>query len=162
MMRLPENNPLTSFLLAGCCLLVLIITIEWLTPYQVSSATNASAESVDVQMPDNDDSTYVHPHIDDFSAILTRPIFFPDRELPIVAVADTVAPRLPLRLKLEGIASSAGSRVAVLRDQGSNQLLQLSVGMSHNDWQLENMTSTAASFRRGDDATELTLETQDR
>jgi hypothetical protein len=161
-MRLPVNNPLTNFLLAGCCLLILIIGTEWLTPYQVNSTTNVSTESTDVQMPDNDDSTYVHPHIDDFSAILARPIFFPNRELPIIAVADTVAPRLPLRLKLEGIASTTGSRVAVLRDQGNNQLLQLSVGMSHNDWLLENMSSTAASFRRGDDITELTLETQNR
>lgn len=158
MMRYLTNNPFRNFLLASCCVLMLVVATEWLIPYRSNGAAFANTRSVDVQVSTNNDSAYVHPHIDDFSEILARPIFFQARELPPEAEAAAVAPRAPLRLKLEGIASAADSRVAVLRDQGNNQLVQLSAGMSHNDWLLERMTSTTASFRRGDDVAELTLE----
>ena len=82
--------------------------------------------------------------------------------MPPEAVARAPAPRTPLRLRLEGIAVTAENQVAVLRDQGNNQLVQLSVGMTHSNWLLEELTSTSATFRRDDDVAELTLNIENR
>ena len=66
-------------------------------------------------------------------------------------------PPTPLRLTLEGVAMSAGSRIAVLRSQGNNQLLTLGEGMTHEGWTLESIEADRASFRRGGQVTELPL-----
>ena len=161
MMRLLTNNPLTNALLCCCCLLLLILTLEWLLPYRAAATANADSAPGDVELADNGESPYVHPHIDQFSEILKRPIFFQSRELPAEAVAESAAPRAPLRLELEGIAIVSNARIAVLRDQANKRILQLSIGMSHNDWLVEDITAEGAAFRRGDDVTQLTLKTDD-
>jgi len=162
MMRFPTKNPLTNYLLTSCCLLTLLVVIAWLIPYRISADASTDAASIDAQLPGNGNSAYVHPHIDDFSVILAKPIFFENRELPPEAVAEAATPRAPLRLKLEGIAIIADAQIAVLRDETSNQLLQLSVGMSHNDWVVDKIESAGATFRRGDDVAQLTLEIGNR
>jgi len=162
MMRFLSKYPLTNFLLASCCVLALLVAIEWLIPYSISAETNTDATSIDAQLPGNGNSTYVHPHIDDFSVILAKPIFFESRELPPEVVSEAAGPRAPLRLKLEGIAIIADAQIAVLRDEINNQLLQLSVGMSHNDWVVDKIESTGTTFRRGDEVAQLTLEIGNR
>lgn len=68
-------------------------------------------------------------------------------------------PPTPLRLKLEGIALSGGSRVAVLRNLNGNGLLQLAEGDSHEGWTLDALTSTSAQFsRNGEQTRELPLD----
>jgi hypothetical protein len=162
MMRLPANNPLINVLLVSCCLLVLLFAMEWLFPYRIGAATNVDAEADATRLPGDGESAYAHPHIDDFPAILARPIFFENRELPPESVAQATAPHTPLRLRLEGIAIVADARIAVLRDEATNQLLQLSVGMSHNDWVIDDIIAAGATFRRGDDVAQLTLEIGNR
>jgi len=162
-MKYASDNPVTNLLLAGCLVLTTIVAAEWLIPYKVAATDeDESAATIDNEIPNGVQSRYVHPHIINYPEILARPIFFSKREFPPETVAKVPAPRAPLRLKLEGIAIAADTRVAVLRDQGSNQLLQFSVGMSHNNWLLEELTSKSAKFRRDDDVTELTLEPDSR
>jgi len=162
-MKYTSDNPITNVLLAGCLVLTMILAAEWLLPYKIEATEgDKSGGAVTADIPSGAQSRYVHPHLSNYPEILARPIFFSKRELPPEAVTKAPAPRAPLRLKLEGIAITADTRVAVLRDQGSNQLVQLSVGMSHNDWLLEDVSSATATFRHGDDVTSLSLKPENR
>ena len=161
-MQRSTDNPLTNILLLGCGLLLMFIVAEWLLPYQINAASVWNAEPVEIELPAVENSVYVPPHIDDFPEILARPLFFQDRKLPAELITVVAAPRMPLHLELEGIAIAADTRLAVLRDQGNNQRLQLSVGMSYNNWLLEDVTSATATFRRGDDVISLLLEPEGR
>jgi len=51
------------------------------------------------------------------------------------------------------------SRIALLRSQGDNVLVQMAEGMTHNGWTLESVLADRAIFKRGDDSTEIELET---
>jgi hypothetical protein len=158
-MKYVSNNPITDLLLATASLLALIVTVELLMPYKIELPDDAIGIASQVGVPDGTQSRYVHPHISNFSEILARPIFFSKREMPAQIVVEQAAPRTPLQLKLEGVAIATDTRVAVLRDLASNKLVQLSVGMSHNTWQLKELTSSGATFRRGaDDVAQLTLD----
>lgn len=158
-MKYASDNPITNLLMAIGLVLTLIVAAEWLLPYQADARDDdESAAAIDDELPVSAQSRYVHPHIENFPEILARPIFFSKRQMPPQPAAAAPATRTPLRLKLEGIAIAADTRVAVLRDQGSNQLVQLSVGMSHDDWLLDGLTPSTATFRRGDDVSELTLD----
>jgi len=158
-MRFVSSHPLTGLLLATASILALIVTAELLMPYEIELPDEAIGITTQVGVPDGTQSRYVHPDISNFPEILSRPIFFSKREIPKQIVVEQAVQQTPLRLKLEGIAIATDSRVAVLRDLGSNKLVQLSVGMSYNDWELEELTSSAAKFRRGaDDVAQLTLE----
>jgi len=162
-MKYLSANPITNLLLTGCLVLTLVIAAEWLMPYKAdATAIDESGTAIDDEMPASAQSRYVHPHISNFTEILSRPILFSKREMPPEAVVRAPAPRTPLRLRLEGIAIAADKRVAVLRGQGNNQLVQLSVGMTHNNWLLEELTSTSATFRRDEDVAELTLDIGNR
>jgi hypothetical protein len=162
-MKYVSNNPITNLLLASASLLALIITIELLLPFEITLVDEATGAVSENEPPHETQSRYVHPHISSFPEILSRPIFFSNREMPAQVVEKSAAPRTPLRLKLEGIAIATNTRVAVLRDLGNNQLVQLSVGMSHNNWQLTELTSSGATFRRGaDDVAQLTLDLENQ
>ena len=162
-MKYASANPMTNLLLTGCFVLASIVAAEWLIPYKAdATAVDESGTAIDNEIPNGAQSRYVHPHISNFPEILARPVFFSKREMPPEAVARAPAPRTPLRLRLEGIAVTAENQVAVLRDQGNNQLVQLSVGMTHSNWLLEELTSTSATFRRDDDVAELTLNIENR
>ena len=162
-MKYTSDNPITNILLASCLLLTLVVATQWLLPYKIDTTTGTSSDvQVVDEIPGSAQSQYVHPHISNFPDILERPIFFSKREMPAAMVAKAPAARAPLRLKLEGIAINASNRVAVLRDQDNNQLVQLSVGMTHNNWLLEDLTSAHAVFRRDDDIAELTLDIENR
>ncbi len=162
-MKFASDKPMTNLLLVACLALTAMLAAEWLMPFKLVAvdAGQSGAALVD-ESPTGAQSRYVHPHIGDFPEVLARPIFFSNRELPRKAVVSAPAPGAPLRLKLEGIAIAADIRVAVLRDQGSNQLVQMSVGMTHNNWLLEDLTSAHAVFRRDDDIAELTLDIENR
>jgi len=152
------GNSQTRLLLSLCGLLIFIIAVEWFLPVRADAIDELRADSANVELPTLTSSTYVHPHIDKFAAILERPVFFKDRKLPPKPAAEPVAPRAPIRLKLEGVAIVAEARIAVLRDLADNQLVQLAEGMSHNGWTLETVAADGAIFRRGEQVSELSLE----
>jgi len=158
-MKYLSENPVTSLLLAASLALGLVITVE-LAGSGVAEVEAADADPVTspVSLDASPQPRYVHPDFSEFAEILARPIFFASRDLPAPPLPAAAAPRTPLRLKLEGVAIAASNRVAVLRDLGSNTMLQLSVGMSHDGWQLETLDSTTATFRRDGDRTILSLD----
>lgn len=156
--RIGTGNFQTRLLASLCALLTIVIVAEWFLPVRAVAVGPLNANATDVELPALTSSTYVHPHLDEFAAILERPVFFKDRKLPPKPAAEPTAAPTPIRLKLEGIAIVADARIAVLRNLADNQLVQLSEGMSHSGWTLEAVAADRAVFRRGDQVSELSLE----
>jgi len=121
----------------------LVLAAEVATGVRVDSAPDVDAEIADAPAASSALPNYVPQSFDSFS------------EIELVAVA----PPEPLRLKLEGIAIMDKSRIALLRSQGDNVLVQMAEGMTHNGWTLESVLADRAIFKRGDDSTEIELET---
>lgn len=146
--------------LTGCILLlVLVIVAETLlapVPDElIVTADEPVAESENLETPR---TQYVHPDLSRYSDALARPVFFASRKMPEPLPEEKPSPALPLRLKLEGVAISGDNRVAVLRDLGSNGLVQLSLGALHNGWRLDELNKTRVVFSRDGTRTELTLD----
>jgi len=155
------KNPTTSALLGSCVVLLLTVTFQWLSPYQARlSEIAAEAGLASTDIAGTTPPRYVHPQMSNFQEVIARPIFFSNRQMPPKPVAEAATPRAPLRLKLEGIATAADNRVAILRDLGSNQLVQLREGMTHNSWLLDEMTSTTVTFRRDAEVSKISLDTE--
>lgn len=148
----------TQALIAAAVVLGVVIAVQVVLPAAQVDLPSADGGTVDESLPDFGNSRFEPPSMAELSEMLDRPLFFPDRRLPQVA-APAEAPRTPLRLRLEGIAIMADSRVAVLRNTANNQLLQLAEGMTHDGWTLDSIESDSALFVRGPEVTELPLET---
>jgi len=160
MNSLLTTNRLTVALLSTVAALFVIIAGETYLANREPSVDPGTVNDDDMALPTLADNRYVAPQIEDFPEVLGRPLFFRDRKLPPEPEPEVVAaaPLLPLRLKLEGVAISSDSRVAVLRNTGNNQLLQLAEGMSHDGWLLETVSADRAIFTRGAQRTELLLD----
>ena len=156
---LPQSL-VTRALLLAIATLALIIAAELLLAGADESAETAAIDAAEFSLPPPNDNRLISPQIVDFVDVLERPAFFQDRKLPLEPepAPVTSVPLLPLRLTLEGVAISSDSRVAVLRNTGSNQLLQLAEGMSHDGWLLETVSADRALFTRGAEQTELLLD----
>jgi hypothetical protein len=140
---------------------VLVLAAEVATGVRVENAPELGAEIADAPAASSTLPGYVPQSFDSFSEILERPLFFADRQLPAEPKQELIAaaPLEPLRLTLEGIAIMDKSRIALLRSQGDNVLVQMAEGMTHNGWTLESVLTDRAIFKRGDDSTEIELET---
>jgi len=106
---------------------------------------------------------FIPPGIATFSEITERPLFMEGREPPPEPKPEPVAATrpVPLRLLLEGVAITPVAEIAVVRDLGSNKILQLGKGMKHQGWELFSITATSATFKRGDQSQVITLETEE-
>lgn len=150
----------TRLLMVTCALLAAIVVAQLIFPAAVpdNRAPGTSADDLTFGVL----PSYTPQSFDHFSEILERPLFFQDRRLPpepVAAATPTAAPE-PLRLNLEGVAITSDSRVALLRDQRNNALIQVAEGMPHNGWTLEDVESGAVIFRRGEQTSRLELEIQ--
>ena len=150
-------------LLLACFSLAMLVTLAT----EIISGMNTKTDPVvrvEVSEPPDTPASlpnYVPQSFDSFAEVLERPLFYAERQLPNEPTPQAVAaaPPEPLRLKLEGIAIMNESRIALLRGQGTNELVQMVEGMAHNGWTLESVLADKAIFTRGDDSTEIELET---
>jgi hypothetical protein len=95
--------------------------------------------------------------------ITERPLFTEGR-LPPEKPADSQqvkAQATPLRLKLEGVAITPESKVAIITDLQNNELLRLSQGMSHGDWKVTDVSEESVTIQQGPRELRLTLEIDD-
>ena len=151
----------TLVLAATCAGLAVIVAAQLLIPQTPPDYTGPELADTGVArvtaLP-----AYVPPDFDTFAEVLDRPLFFANRQLPPEPVQQAApeAPRKPLRLTLEGVAMNSTSRVALVRDQRNNALVQIAEGMSHDGWTLEGVEPDQAIFRRSDEVTVLVLEVQ--
>jgi len=159
-MRIDFINRPTPILSTAMAVLIVAIALDFLYPARPADAHVASADTTTADVPDFGGSEFMAPRLEDFGDMLDRPLFFSNRKLPEppeVNAAPVAAPT-PLELRLEGVAITGESRVAVLRDLRGNQLVQLAEGTTHDGWTLESVTADSARFRRGQQVTELALD----
>jgi hypothetical protein len=160
-MKIPTPGNRTTMALLVLCALMLPIVLAQVALYDpVFLPTDADKANVSLDLPENREPLFRPRQFADFSEVLERPLMFAARRMPPEPEAAPIraAPKTPLRLGLEGVAISADSRVALLRNTVNNQLLQLAEGMSHDGWTLETIRSSGATFRRGDEAADLLLD----
>lgn len=154
------GNRMTKALLALCVWLLSIVLaqVSLQNPAEISGDIDDIKSSF--EMPKNVQTNLAPAPFGNYSEILERPLLFVERKMPPAAIvsADPAKSRSALQLILEGIAISADSRVALLRNTSDNKLVQLSEGESHGGWMLEELTASRARFRRGDEITEIVLE----
>lgn len=160
MKRITVGNRLTVLLLVICVLLAGILALE--QHLESSAGTSADVEpgtpaAVEIDVAQN---RYVAPEKRRFEEVLERPLFTPDRRPAPepTASAAPVTQANPIRLKLEGIAITSGTRVAIFRDLSNNQLLRLAEGMKHQGWVVEQLSAESATLTRGEQSQELSLE----
>ena len=157
MIRPAAIAPLTKLLLGMNALLALIVALQLAFPSgPATAASGADTDAADL-LPDFGAEDFSPPPLANLTQMLDRPLFYAERRMP-APPADETAPPTPLRLKLEGVALSGGARVAVLRNLSNSQLVQLEEGGTHEGWTLDSLTSTSASFSRGEQFAELPLE----
>ncbi len=162
MKRLIPRDRMTAALLVLCGLLILIVLMEVYLQESANIAIDREVANTSIEIPAYTDARFVPSPQSNYAEILARPLLFESRRMPPEqeVAAEPAKQKSPLRLKLEGVAISSDSRVALLRDLGNKQLMQLTEGMSHDDWTLESVSASAAIFRRGDDVSEILLETK--
>jgi hypothetical protein len=160
MKRISLGNRLTPYLLLACVALAVVLAAEW----HSLARSEIGAPPAARPLPDGADPltrlTYTPPGIGAFDEILERPLFTEGRQPPVEpeVVAAPVAQGPPIRLHLEGVAITPDSRVAVVRDLSNNQLLQLGEGTSHQGWTVESVDASGATFTRGEQRLELSLD----
>lgn len=157
----PQARLKRSILLC-CALLSGIVVIEFFVAGERAANGNYSGVSV---VPERAElAAFDAPAFEKYGEVLSRPLFYKDRKLPPQPrqAEPEQIPLEPLDLSLEGVAIANTSKVALLRNQNGNELIQLAEGMSHNGWVLVSVESTGAAFRRGGDVTELEIEASNR
>lgn len=163
MKRISFGNRLTPVLLTACVLFGVIMTFElYVLSRQDGIATVSDAQPAAAADVQPTRTTYMTPDFEAFSEILERPLFTEGRTPPQQPTPDktSVSPvkQTQLTLRLEGIALTPAARIAVVRDITSNKLLRLAEGAKHEDWVVESIHATGATFKRGEQTHELTLE----
>ena len=98
--------------------------------------------------------------ISQFSEILNRPLFvqgrMPYEEEKIENISAPVMS--PLRLSLEGVVLSPESRVAVVKDLSTNEIIRLGVGISHNGWRVQSIEPQTVEFERNGEVQSINIE----
>jgi hypothetical protein len=154
-------NRLSLGLGLSCTIMVIVLGAEIATGNGMEASPEIDVMSTNIEASTATVPNHVPQSFDSFAEILERPLFYADRQLPPEPKQQAVAavPQEPLRLKLEGVAIMDESRIALLRSQGDNALLQMAEGMTYNGWTLELVLADKAVFKRGNDSAEIELET---
>jgi hypothetical protein len=149
------GNHLTPYLLVACTLTAGTLALESNNLVQTEGSTSRTTQP-DVKR--NERANFTAPGIAAFSEITERPLFNEDREPPAEPVTPVAAAKTSLlRLQLEGVAITPGSKIAILRDLSNNKMLHLAPGSNHQGWELTAISDTVATFKRGEQSQELTL-----
>ena len=148
----------TQALLGANVVVALLITVQLMYPVNATQVVDSSADDEAAVLPDFGDGNVNPPALGYYVDMVERPLFYVDRRLPKPPPVQAAPPPAPLRLSLEGVAIAQGSRVAVLRNPQTRQLMQLEEGGTHDGWTLESLDSTSARFKRGEQVTELLLD----
>lgn len=149
------GNHLTPYLLTACALSAGVLAIE--SGNLIETQGHASHETQPAVNP-IEQAKFTAPGIAAFSEIAERPLFREGREPPTEpTVTPVAAKQSPLRLKLEGVAITSDSKIAVVRDLSNNKMRHLATGMKHQGWELTSVTDTVVTFKHGEQSQELTL-----
>jgi len=158
-MRLEFPGRMTQALIAASVVLSLFVAVQLLYPAAPSVADTGELPDDEASLPEFGSAALTPPALANLGEMLERPLFFDDRRMPVPPEDSAPPPPpKPLMLKLQGVAMSGGSRVAVLRNTSNNLLLQMVEGEIHDGWTLDAITSSATHFSRGTQTAELTVD----
>jgi len=158
-MRLELPGRTTEALIVASVVLSLFVAVQVLYPAAPLVADTGALPDDEASLPEFGSEALTPPALADLGEMLERPLFYDDRRLPEPPKDETPPPPpKPLMLKLQGVALSGGSRVAVLRNTSNKLLLQMVEGEIHDGWTLDAITSSAARFSRGAQIAELTVD----
>jgi len=158
MKRIFRISKPTQALIAANAAVALLVTLQLLFPATASEAIDVSTDDTAADLPDFGNTNRNPPSLSQFVDMGERPLFFVERRPPKPPEVAAPPPPSPLVLKLEGVAIANGSRIAVLRNPNTRQLVQLEEGGTHDGWTLDSVDSGSASFSRGEQVTELLLD----
>ncbi len=141
---------LASTLLLGVCLALavfVVVQVQMEAPGPAPSGVGAGTPPL-AALPAQ--PSYTMAPMEDFSGILERPLFSPNRRPPAEGLA-TVAAREPeLQVTLVGVIISSEEQIAIVKLKDGNRFARLSLGDSFQGWILDSIEPSRITFRRGD------------
>lgn len=159
-------NGMTLMLALVCVLLAGLFNWQWQQQPTGGTATQqdlAAGAGTKEGIKEVSQQPFIALPLTGFREITDRPLFTEGR-LPAEKPAEAEVAKMPLtpiRLSLEGVVITPQSRVAVMTDLQTNELLRLAEGMSHSDWKLEKVEHDAVTIRRGTEETILALQPEE-
>jgi hypothetical protein len=148
-------------LLIGSGLLGSLLYLQWhediASHYRLP---DQSSKDVEVNQGVKNMPAFMPTPLQSLSEITDRPLFTEGRTPPEKPSENptAVAASVPLRLKLEGVAITPESKVAVITDLQTNELLRLSQGMSHGNWKVTGVSEESVTIQQGPREITLKLE----
>ncbi len=148
---------LASTLLLGVCLALaafVYVQVQRVAPGPAPSGVAGAAPPL-AALPYQ--PSYTMAPLEDFAAILERPLFSPTRRPPAPGVVAAVASEPELQVTLVGVIISSEEQIAIVRLKDAGRFARLSVGDSFQGWILDSIEPSRITFRRGDLAEHIEL-----
>ena len=140
---------LVSTLLLGVCLALAAFVYGQLQMELPGPAPAVSGETPPLAVLPAQPSYAMAP-VEDFSAILERPLFSPTRRPPAEGEVPAAASEPELQVTLVGVIISSEEQIAIVRPKDATRFARLSVGDSFQGWILDSIEPSRITFRRGD------------
>jgi hypothetical protein len=135
-------RPLALLLLAGCAALGGLLSAEFATDVdQTAPATEVSPPPSSAGAP----RTYAAAIEEQVETVLARPLFSPTRRAPEASAANVTAELGIERLRLAGIVTAPGRRLAIFADTDGKPMA-VAEGQSVKGWQIESITARLVSL----------------
>jgi general secretion pathway protein N len=158
-----RNNLLTVLLLATIAVLGLAMAVQFIVmgradPDRIAPRGSTQVDRVEVDVPDTGLA-----EITTYGSITERPVFFSDRQLPVIEMpteeelaaaelepVEEEAPVEELKAAVAGIIVTPDLRLAMIRDDAANETVVLREGMSLEGeqaaWRLDSIDPRQVNF----------------
>ena len=135
-------------------LLVVCAALAWVIYRQVGVAPNLNAAqgstTAATQVPDlPPELQFSMRPVEDFDAILERPLFSPNRRPPAIEALESPPPNSDVTFTLKGILIDEDVRIALFRAQRNKKILRLREGDMIEGWTLVRIERHSVSLARG-------------
>jgi hypothetical protein len=139
----------TKLLIGIDAVLVAIVTWELARSF-VPSGSGITLPELDMTLPNRDVSQFLLPSKQEFAELADRPLFSNTRR-PFVdqeQASQPAAAAPPPALVLVGTVIKPGERSALFLTRATRQFVQLDIGMSHEGWELVDISTDKALLQR--------------
>ncbi len=141
---------LAATLLLGLCLVLAAFVYVQVQREAPGPAPSGGGETTPPLAALPDQPSYTMAPLEDFAAILERPLFSPTRRPPAQGVTAAAAPEPELQVTLVGVIISSEEQIAIVRLNDADRFARLSVGDSFQGWVLDSIEPSRITFRRGE------------